>query len=99
MAAAEIFRLIVDNVLMETPPASSHHKKTVPLPKGLPGAFGVPVAAYGCKEEQALGSLHVHIVFWGGLQPTILQAAGEFTYSLIWFRKRLISLYVLGSIS
>ena len=79
VAAAEMFRLIVDNIfcnIMGTPPSSSQHKKTVLLPKRLPGAFGVPVAAYGCTEEQARGSLHMHIVFWGGLQPTLLQAAG-----------------------
>jgi hypothetical protein len=79
VAAAEMFRLIVDNVfcnIMGTPPANSHHKKTIPLPKRHSGAFGVPVAAYGCTEEQARGSLHMHIVFWGGLQPSVLQAAG-----------------------
>lgn len=66
VAAAEMFRLIVQNVfwiIMGTPPSASTKKKSVVLPDRTNGAFGVPVAALGCTEEQARGSLHMQIVF------------------------------------
>ena len=43
------------------------------------GIFGTPIGAYGCTEEQARGSLHMHLLFWGSLPPTLLQAAGGIT--------------------
>lgn len=39
------------------------------------GIFGVPIASFGSPEVQLRGSLHLHIVFWGGLPPHLLQAA------------------------
>ena len=61
---------------MGTPPSASTKKKSVVLPDRTNGAFGVPVAAFGWTEEQARGSLHMNIVFWGGIPPSFLQAAG-----------------------
>lgn len=74
----EMFRVIVDIIfrhIMRTPPSDSHNRRTVPLPERLSGALGIPVAAYGCTEEQARGSLHMHTVFWGRLSPAFLQEA------------------------
>jgi hypothetical protein len=79
VAAAEMFRQTVNNVfsiIMGLQPDNSSKKKNIPLTGKPSGAFGVPVAAFGCTEEQARGSLHMHIVFWGGLPPTLLQTAG-----------------------
>jgi hypothetical protein len=79
VAAAEMFRQTVNNVfsiIMGLQADNSSKKKDIPLCGKQSGAFGLPVAAFGCTEEQARGSLHMHIVFWGGLPPTLLQAAG-----------------------
>ncbi len=62
--------------LFGTPPDGTGKKKSVPLPDRKKGVFGTPVAAFGCTEEQARGSLHMHSLFWGGLTPCVLQAAG-----------------------
>jgi len=45
------------------------------LPFRNVGVFGVPVASFGVTEEQARGSLHMHIVTWGSLPPRLLQQA------------------------
>ena len=42
-----------------------------------PGILGTPLAAVGCVEEQARGSSHMHVVFWGGLSPDLLQAIAD----------------------
>ncbi|KAK4013695.1 hypothetical protein OUZ56_026247 [Daphnia magna] len=75
LAAAEIFRLLTETVfttLLGTPTEHSS-KKTVPLPSRSSGVFGVPIASFGCVEEQARGSLHVHVVYWGSLPCQLLQ--------------------------
>ncbi|KAK4024408.1 hypothetical protein OUZ56_009830 [Daphnia magna] len=75
LAAAEIFRLLTDTVfttLLGTP-TEHFSKKTVPLPSRSSGVFGVPIASFGCVEEQARGSLHLHVVYWGSLPCQILQ--------------------------
>ena len=41
----------------------------------LTGIFGVPIASFGSPEVQLRGSLYLHVVFWGGLPPHLLQAA------------------------
>ncbi|KAI9565129.1 hypothetical protein GHT06_008900 [Daphnia sinensis] len=51
--------------LFGTPPDCSEKKKSIPLPKRKAGIFGVPIAAFGCTEEQARGSLHMHTI--GGI--------------------------------
>lgn len=44
------------------------------LPYVYPYVFVVPVASFGSVEEQARGSLHMHVVCWTGLPPNLLQA-------------------------
>lgn len=80
VAAAEIFRLLTENVfavLLGTPTEHST-KRTQPLPDRKPGVFGVPIASFGCVEEQARGSLHMHVLFWGGLPAHLLQCSGSY---------------------
>ncbi len=36
----------------------------------------MPIATFGCTEEQARGSLHMHALFCVGLPPHLLQTAG-----------------------
>lgn len=75
LAAAEIFRLLTETVfttLLGTPTEHSS-RKTVPLPSRKSGVFGVPIASFGCVEEQARGSLHLHVVYWGSLPCHLLQ--------------------------
>ena len=59
VAAAEIYRQLVDNVftiLLGTPPDSSS-RKSEPLPSRKPGVFGPsPVASFAVTEEQARGN-------------------------------------------
>ncbi len=77
--AGDMFRLVINTVfthLLGTPPDNASKKKTVPLPNRKPGVFGTPIASFGVTEEQARGSLHMHLLFWGGLTPTVLQAIG-----------------------
>jgi hypothetical protein len=79
VAAAEMFRIMVMNVfctVMGIPPSASTKKKSVVLPERPTIVFGVPVAAFGCTEEQARRSLRMHIVFSVGIPPNLLQAAG-----------------------
>ena len=78
VAAAETFRILTNaifSVLLGTSPAASV-KRTVPLHMRQPGVFGKPIASFGCSEEQARGSLHMHVLVWGGLPPHLLQIAG-----------------------
>ena len=76
VAAAEIFRLLVDAVFIDIlglPPVTGT-RQTPSLLDRQPGLLGTPLAAFGCVEEQARGSPHIHIVYWGGLPPELLQA-------------------------
>ena len=66
----------VFNYLLGTPPDGNSKKKIIPLCNRPMGVFGTPIAAFGVTEEQARGSLHMHLLFWGGLTPSLLQAAG-----------------------
>nr|CAH0101600.1 unnamed protein product [Daphnia galeata] len=78
VGAAECFRLLTDaifGILLGTPTEASM-KRNSPLFKKKAGIFGVPIATFGCTEEQARGSLHMHALFWGGLPPHLLQTAG-----------------------
>ena len=78
VAAAEIFRLLVDRVFIDilglTPVTAT--RQTSSLVNRTPGLLGTPLAAFGCVEEQARGSPHIHVVYWGGLPPNVLQAIG-----------------------
>lgn len=79
VAATEIFRIMVQNlfcIVMGTPPSASTKKKSVVFSERPTSVFGVPVAAFGCTEEQARRSSHMHIVFSGGIPPNSLQIAG-----------------------
>ena len=58
--------------LLATPTESSS-KKIQPFPARKPGVFGPAFASYGVSEEQARGSLHMHIVTWGSFPPRFLQ--------------------------
>nr|CAH0102913.1 unnamed protein product [Daphnia galeata] len=78
VGAAECFRLLTDaifGILLGTPTEASM-KRNTPLFKRKAGVFGVPIATFGCTEEQARGSLHMHALFCGGLPPHLLQTAG-----------------------
>lgn len=38
----------------------------------------MPVASFGCVEEQARGSLHLYVVYWGGIPAHLLQCAASY---------------------
>lgn len=78
VAAAEVFNLMVNalfTILLGLPP-DEFKRKSKPLCSRQAGIMGTPVAACGCTECQQRGSLHMHLVFWGGLPPFLLQSAG-----------------------
>jgi hypothetical protein len=83
--------------LLGTPPDGVDKKKSVLLSARQSGIFGTPVAAFGCTEEQARGSLHMHILFWGGITPPVLQAAGGIP-SLTRFISEAINRIVTGQL-
>lgn len=59
VAAAETFRLMIENVfsvILQTP-AEHNVKRTVPIAARKMGVFGTPLASAGFIEEQA----HLHI--------------------------------------
>ena len=79
VSSARMFQIMTEAFfvhMLGTPPNGTGKKKSIPLSKRQAGIFGTPVASFGCTEEQARGSLHMHILFWGGLTPNLLQAAG-----------------------
>lgn len=78
VGAAEMFRIMVQNVftiLLGTPPESDT-RRDKPLAERMNGINGTPIASFGSSEEQGRGSLHMHIITWCGLPPTLIQAAG-----------------------
>lgn len=38
----------------------------------------MPVASFGYVEEQARGSLHLHVVYWGGIPAHLLQCVASY---------------------
>ena len=75
VGAAETFKLLSELVFNEIlgTPSAAHTKSTKLLCERLQGLFGTAVSSFACVEEQARGSPHTHIVFWGGLPPSLLQ--------------------------
>lgn len=80
VAAAEYFRLLTESVfhILLGTPAEHCSKRTEPLPARKRGVFGVPIASFGTVEEQGRGSLHLHVVCWGGLPGHLLQSSATF---------------------
>jgi hypothetical protein len=54
---------------------SSKVRKTKFFKSRSKGLLGRALAAYGCNEDHAKGTLHYHLLLWTGLQPRILQRA------------------------
>ena len=80
IAAAEFFRLLTESVfhiLLGTPPEHCT-RRIEPLPSHKRGVFGVPIASFGTVEEHGGGSLHLHVVCWGGLPGQLLQLSATF---------------------
>ena len=79
VAAAKTFKLLCElifNEILATPSANTTKKKTM-LFERLQGLFGTSIASCGVVEDQARGSPHMHIVFWGSLPPSLLQAVAS----------------------
>lgn len=73
IAAAEFFRLLtklVFHIFLGTPPEHCT-RRIEPLPSRKRGVFGVLIVSFGTIEEQGRGSLHLHVVCWGGLPGNI----------------------------
>jgi hypothetical protein len=81
-AAAEVFRLMVSDlfeILLGLKP-DKDSKRTAPEPRQ--GVFGTALSAFGVSEEQGRGTLHMHLLFWGGLPAEVLQRAAADTGGL-----------------
>jgi hypothetical protein len=65
------------SILLGLPPSNITPKtrKTLPLNKRKKGLFGHTLAYYGVSEPQSRGTLHFHIIIWGGIPPDTLQRA------------------------
>jgi hypothetical protein len=80
--AADEFHSLISAVcaaLLQSP-ISNEVRKTVPLEtsdvrpscKRDNGIFGLTVGHYSVVEQQGRGSLHIHMLYWGGVSPTYL---------------------------
>ena len=80
VAMVSEYRRLLHNtlsILLGLPPSniSPITRKTVPLAKRPKGLFGKTLSYYGVNEPQARGTLHFHIIVWGGIPPQALQRA------------------------
>ena len=107
VAVAVEFRAMIENVLQILigcpldfqPGTRSSQKRTwffkskannCPHHKGI---FGHVPAFFGCVETQARGSLHFHILLWGGITPKLLEKAASFPEICSVIQKTLDSMY------
>ncbi len=60
-------------------PAADDRTKHVPVVGREPGMWGRCIAHVTCYEVQARGALHLHGLYWGGIPPSVLDAAGRMT--------------------
>jgi len=93
VAVAHQFRAMVENLLeilvgcpLQFKPGTNSGKKRTWYFKSRAhnsphhkGVFGNIQSFFGCIETQARGSLHFHIVIWGGLTPELLEKAAPFS--------------------
>jgi len=77
-AAAEVFiqqLSVIFDCLIALPIHHNLKKSHIPLQQRRQGIFGVPVAHFSAVEVQGRGSLHVHFILIGGVNPETMQAA------------------------
>ena len=79
VATAEVYRLMmhaVYKVCLGMDPEDKS-RRSQPLSKKKRGMIGKIHGAFGVNESQARGSLHMHLLIWGGLPPSLLQYGGS----------------------
>ena len=79
-AEAEVFQLLVDviyEVLLGFK-RKQYYRKTTPYSTRTKGIFSKVFAAFGANETQARRLLHIHLVIWATLSPSILQNVAAF---------------------
>lgn len=79
-AEAEVFQLLIDTIyeVLLGIPRKENYRKSSPLSKHSEGIFGKVLAAFGANEAQSRRLLHIHMVIWTTLNPTILQKVSAF---------------------
>ena len=79
VATAEIYRIMmhaVYKVCLGMEPEDKS-RRSQPLSNKKSGMVGKIHGAFGVNESQARGSLHMHLLIWGGLPPSLLQYGGS----------------------
>ena len=83
---------MVTRELLGLPMHEYTRKSTIPRdrPKGL---FGRPVAHYGVTETSGRLALHTHMLFWGGLQPSMLQDCASYPLIVAAIQEAMTTMY------
>ena len=79
VATAEIYRIMmhaVYKVCLGMEPEDKS-RRSQPLSNKKRGMIGKIHGAFGVNESQARGSLHMHLLIWGGIPPSLLQYGGS----------------------
>ena len=79
VGAALAYKQVVQDVMsilvgMKTERRGDRSNATSPHDPDSLGVIGTPWAFFGKTETTGSGSLHFHIVSWGGLSPDLLEA-------------------------
>ena len=69
-------------------------RTTVDVEDRAKGLFGTPVAHIGVVETSGRKALHTHMLFWGGLQPSVLQDGAAYPTIVAAVQKALGTMYV-----
>ena len=103
-APPQIFLQMVDTLTSDllalpiadgSPRGDAHStRNTVDVKDRQKGLFGTPVAHIGVVETSGRKSLHTHMLFWGGLQPSVLQDSAAYPAIVAVVQKALGSMYV-----
>ena len=79
VATAEVYRLMMHAIFKTCLRMSPEDKarRSDPLNTKQPGMIGKIHGAFGVNEAQARGALHMHLLIWGGLPPSLLHYSGS----------------------
>jgi hypothetical protein len=96
VAAAYMFRELLAALHRDLfgAPLASETKTSRPYMVRVRGLFGRCAATYFVVEAQGRGTLHVHLLFWGGMPPDVVAAVAAYPALLQRVREVLDSMFV-----
>ena len=77
VATAEVYRLMMRAIYKVCLGMEPEEKTRRSNPTKKRGIIGKIHGAFGVNESQARGALHMHLLIWGGLPPSLLQYGGS----------------------